>query len=262
VPRHILADGVGLHFERRGEGRPVLLLHGLGSGSHDWADSFPILEGSRTVVAPDLRGCGRSDVPDGPFEIAQHGRDVVHLLDALGLDRVDVVGYSMGGAVAFELAVNHAARVRSLMVINSAPSFEADTFRLKFEVFVRKTLLTLFGVERLAGVIAKRLFPKPDQQALRDRVTASIRENTVAAYRGQLDGLVGWTVADRLESIAVPTLVVAAEFDYSPVEVKEQYTARIKDARLVVVPDTRHGLPLEKPDEFHAILTEWLQERS
>jgi pimeloyl-ACP methyl ester carboxylesterase len=260
MPVHTTSEGVRIAYQLHGDGAALLLLHGLGSRADDWADHFDVLTPRRRCIVPDLRGHGASDSPPGPHTPTRHAADVTSLLDELGIEEADVIGYSMGGAAAFALAVASPSRVRSLCIVNSAPSFELKTVKMKMELVVRRILITTVGVEKLAGVIAKRLFPKPDQQALRDRAIDSIKRNSKEAYLDSLMGLAGWTVQDRIGELTMPTLVVAADQDYTPVAVKEAYVAAMPNARLIVVEDARHGLPLEKVDEFNAILASWLDE--
>lgn len=262
MPVHTTSEGVSVAYQTHGDGPALVLLHGLGSRAQDWADHLDVLTPHRRCLIPDLRGHGASDSPEGPHTPTKHATDVASLLDELGIEDADVIGYSMGGAAAFALAAAAPSRVRSLCIVNSVPSFELTTFKMKMEVVVRRTLIATFGVEKLAGLIAKRLFPKPEQQALRDRAIDSIKRNSREAYIDSLMGLVGWTVEDRLGELAMPTLLVAGDLDYTPVAVKEACVAAMPNARLIVVEDARHGLPLEHVDRFNQILSDWISEVS
>jgi len=262
MPVHTTSDDVSIAYQTHGEGPTAVLLHGLGSRAEDWGDHLDVLSPRRRCVVPDLRGHGASSSPPGPHTPDRHAADVISLLDELGVEQADVIGYSMGGAAAFALAAAQPERVRSLCIVNSVPSFELTTFKMKMEVVVRRTLIATLGVEKLAGVIAKRLFPKPEQEALRARAIDSIKRNSKEAYIASLMGLVGWTIEDRLGELTMPTLLVAGDLDYTPVAAKEACVAAMPNARLIVVEDARHGLPLEKLDEFNGILASWLDERS
>jgi len=123
---HIEADGVDYYYEIRGTGEPLLLLHG-GLGTVDmFAPVLPVLAENRQVIGVDLYGHGRAALTDRPISLIDLGNDMAVILDALGYDRVDVLGYSMGGGVALRLAVQHPETVRRL-VIASAP-FARDGF--------------------------------------------------------------------------------------------------------------------------------------
>src|SRR5262249_7867601 len=120
MPAIALAD-VSLHYETRGpeQGAPIVLLHGLGSSSSDWALQLPPLAARRRGIAPDLRGHGRSSRPRGRLTVASMSDYVARLLAALGAPPAHVVGLSLGGCVALALALDRPDRVRSLTLVNA-----------------------------------------------------------------------------------------------------------------------------------------------
>ncbi|MGE5139470.1 MAG: alpha/beta fold hydrolase, partial [Rudaea sp.] len=103
-----------------------------------------------------------------------------------------------------------------------------------------------------------RLFPEAGQEALRASFVERWAENDPRPYQDAMRAMVGWTVTDRLGEIKCPTLVIAAEHDYSPVAVKEAYAKRMPDARVAVIAGAHHAAPVEKPAEFNAVLKEFL----
>ena len=114
---HADVAGRRLHYLRRGEGEPLLLIMGM-SGNHlHWREPFlSELERDHDVIAFDNRGTGHSDREEEPFSIADMAEDAAGLLEALGIDRAHVVGVSMGGMIAQELASRHPERVRTLVL--------------------------------------------------------------------------------------------------------------------------------------------------
>ncbi len=114
--------GIRLHWVESGEGETVVLLHGFPDFWYGWRCQIaPLTEAGYRVVAPDLRGCNASDKPEpvDAYRLDAVGGDIVGLLDALGEDRVHLVGHDWGGAVAWWLAARHAERVRRLTVVNA-----------------------------------------------------------------------------------------------------------------------------------------------
>ena len=247
-----------LHYQQHGRGEVLLLLHGLGSSSHDWEFQVPEFSEHFRVVAPCLRGFGDSDKPAGPYSIAQYASDVVALLDHLGIERCHVLGFSMGGAIAFQLAVDRPDRVNSLIVVNSQPSFELDHWRKHLMVITRVGMASVLGMERMTRYVAKRLFPLPEQKHLRDRMIERQVKNQKASYLAALQALAGWSVKDRLHELSAPTLVIAGEHDYSPLEEKRRYVKLIPDARLEVIKGTRHGTLFERPGEVNRSVLDFL----
>lgn len=242
-------EGFSLSFEESGEGTPVLLLHGLGSSGRDWELVAPRLAARHRVIIPDARGHGRSEKPAGPYGVPLFARDIASLCERLGLTRVHVVGLSMGGMMGFQFAVDRPDLVKSLVVINSGPELVARTLRRKFEFAMRVTLLKLLGPGRLAKVLAPRLFPKPEQEALRQQAVAVLGANDPDAYLRATRGLLGWSVKERLGSISCPVLVLASDRDYTPVSEKQAYARLLPDARLQVLSDSGHAAPYDQPEQ-------------
>lgn len=250
-------EGVKLWYESHGEGPAVLLIHGLGSSGRDWEPQLPALRDFR-VVTVDLRGHGRSSRAPVPISIAHFSADLSALLAHLGIDSAHVVGLSLGGGVAFQLALDDPDRVRTLTIVNSGP--EAITGRLTALLVVGSRLLTirLLGLPKLGEKVASKLFPKAADAGKLATFVERFRDNDVDSYRASLKTLVGWTVRDRLAELHMPVLIVSADQDYTPVSWKEGYAAQIRDARLVIVPDSRHALPVERPEAFNDVLTDFL----
>jgi pimeloyl-ACP methyl ester carboxylesterase len=251
-------DGCELHYEVVGSGSPVLLLHGLGSCAADWSPQLPALAARHTVVAVDLRGHGESDRPPGPYGIPMFASDVVHVLATLALGPVHVVGISLGGMIAFQLAVDAPSLVRTLVVVNSAPAVVPRTVDQWLALKSRVWALRLLGLPRVAQKVAAINFPEPGQRRMRDALAARIAGNDPAAYRSAMNAIVGWTVANRIASIGCPALVVSGDHDYTPVSFKREYAARMRDARVAVVANSRHVTPLDQPEAFNRLLLDFL----
>jgi pimeloyl-ACP methyl ester carboxylesterase len=114
----------------------------------------------------------------------------------------------------------------------------------------------------MGEVLSKRLFIKPEQEELRQQLIERWAENDPQAYRETMRALIGWSIVDRLDTINCPLLVVAADEDYTPVATKEAYVARIPDAKLEIIEDSRHATAVEHPGQFNAIVAAFLEEVS
>ena len=106
-------------FRMAGHGSPVLLLHGLGDGSATWADVLPLLSSRHLVIAPDLLGHGESDMPPAAYSVAAYACGMRDLLSVLGVERVTVVGHSLGGSIAMQFAYQFPERCERLVVVSS-----------------------------------------------------------------------------------------------------------------------------------------------
>lgn len=129
-----------------GEGPIVLAVHGLTSNAYSWGVVAGALGGDVTLIAPDLRGRGRSNGLPGPFGIAQHADDLAMVLDAIGAEQVVVAGHSMGGFIASMFAVRHAARAGALVLVDGGPPFQAppgDTIEEQLHTFLGPSMARL-----------------------------------------------------------------------------------------------------------------------
>lgn len=257
MPR-VKVDNITLHYETHGEGEPLLMLHGLGSSSRDWDFQIPALAKKYRVIAPSLRGFGESDKPDGPYTVMQYARDAVALLNHLGIERSHVFGFSMGGAVAFQLAVEFQHRLKSLIVVNSQPSFELDHWRKHLMVLTRIGMANLMGMERMTRYLAKKMFPRPEQKSLRQKMAERYCKNDKTAYLTALRALAGWSVEDLIADITVPTLVLAGEYDFTPVAEKQSFVDKMPNAALKVVRDSRHGTPYDQHRIVNSLVLDFL----
>ncbi|MDH3588884.1 MAG: alpha/beta hydrolase [Gammaproteobacteria bacterium] len=251
-------NGIEMFYEERGEGCPLVLVHGLGTGSADWEFQFPALAKKYHVIAPDQRGFGQTEKPPGPYSIGQFADDLRSLLDHLGLTRVHLCGISMGGAVAFQFAVDNPRRVLSVTTINSQPSFELNTMTKRLMVWTRRMMARHLGLERESRIQLYRNFPGPRNRAIRRRLAGRF-QNDLEPYLAGIDAVAGWTVVDRLDQIRVPVMFLVGERDFTHPEEKAHFARMIADARVVVLAGARHAMHLERPAEVNAAILSFLE---
>jgi len=249
---------IDLYYEVTGQGEPILFIHGLGSSTRDWEPQVSFFSQRYRVVTFDVRGHGRSDKPPGPYSISLFAADTAELIKALGIAPAHVVGISMGGMIAFQLSVDAPDLVRSLVIVNSGPEFVPRTLSERMQVLQRFLIVRLVGMRKMGEVLSGRLFPKPEQAELRRTFIERWAENDKRAYTDSMRALVGWSVADQVNGIECPTLVVAADEDYTPVADKQAYVATMRRAELVVIEDSRHATPAERPEQFNQAVAGFL----
>jgi pimeloyl-ACP methyl ester carboxylesterase len=188
--------------------------------------------------------------------------DVASVLAKLALGPAHIVGISMGGMIAFQLAVDAPELVRSLVIVNSGPALVPRTLSEKLAVLTRRVALRVLGVRGLAKKVAAYNLPRPDQAALRDTLASRLAENDPAIYRASMEALFGWSVEDRIGSIQCQTLIVAADQDYTPVSAKRAYAAKLPHARVTVIANSRHVTPFDQPEALNRVLLDFLSEHT
>ncbi len=247
-----------IYWRQLGDGAPLLMVHGLGSSGADWAFQVPPLLADFRLLLPDLPGSGRSEVPTGRIGIPYAAEALWHLLDAQAGGRTAIVGFSLGGAVALEMALQRPQDVERLVLINSLPSYRVDHWRKWLELYLQIGIVRMLGLPRAARMVAARLFPLPHQAPMRERVTAVVGANPVGPYLQTARGLAAWCAADRLDRLRAPTLMIAGEHDYTPLDEKRVWATRLR-AELVCIRASRHGTPFDAVAATNACIEAFLR---
>ncbi|PSL53524.1 pimeloyl-ACP methyl ester carboxylesterase [Saccharothrix carnea] len=255
--RLILDDGE-LSYDRRGEGPPVVLLHGGGLGGVTWDRQFALLAQDHTVIRYDARGHGGSSPVTGPFA---HHEDLKDLLDGLGLDRVTLVGLSLGARTAIDFALLHPDRVVDLVLVG--PGVSGMKTEDPFIVDQVARLRAATAVDEVAECLLRMWVDGPHRSP--DEVDPAVRElcrglTAHAVSRGaftvQPDEL---HAVDRLRELRARTLVVVGDLDSSDIhgvaDLVRESAPRVEE---VVVEDAGHLVNLDRPDEFDRALLRFL----
>jgi pimeloyl-ACP methyl ester carboxylesterase len=250
--------GVRIAWESDGSGDPVLFLHGLGGGLLDWEPQVPAFAPRYRMLRLDVRGHGRSDKPRGKYEVEEFTSDAIAVLRAAGVGRAHIVGLSMGGMIALQLAVDAPAMVRSLVLVNTGPEVKAENTAERLALWQRRFLTRFMSMEKFADILAGRLFPDPGQDAMRAEFHRRWAANDPAAYRQSYLALLRWSVADRIHAIREPALVVHAEFDYTTLERKARWARKLPHARMATIAGGRHAVSMDKAEDFNRLVLGFL----
>ncbi len=250
----ISLDGVGIYYEVHGEGQPLTLVHG-GLASHTmWKCQTGDLSKSFMVITCDLRGHGESDKGDPSiYSMKLFSDDIRGLLDKLGIEKAHLVGYSMGGLVAEQFAVDHAHRLHTL-VLGGTPSKLPPSFSWLTR------LMPSFMIARIARLTVPRLAYDPKGKVAEEvtemmiqwlsqagKATIISAERAVRAYCKK--------IPTELFSISVPVLIVCGEKD--SLTNGEELHGLIPSAKLVIVERAGHYLPVERPEVFNSLISDF-----
>ncbi|MFE1508614.1 alpha/beta fold hydrolase [Streptomyces sp. NPDC058726] len=258
---NIVVDGVRLAYRDQGRGMPVIFIHGTPSHSYEWRDVVPHVEaGGFRAVTYDLLGYGRSERPvDRDTSVAAQTDLLAHLLDALDIDRADIVAHDIGGAIGLRFAVARPERVRRLMVIDSVSydSWPSPTWRriidehlddcmsMSQEAFddllTRQLAMTVADASLMTGDVL-RAYLAPHRSALG---RASFFEHQVRHY----DAKYTEEISDALGRLTMPVRLLWGEEDqWQPLRYARRLSDAIPDADLVTVPDAGHFLMEDAPE--------------
>ena len=254
-----IINGIRINYEVQGEGEPLLFIHGLGSSQLDWEEQVGKFREQFKVITLDLRGHGQSEKPRGKYTMALFAKDVIALMDHLGIEKTHLVGHSLGGMVAFEIATKKPERLLSLCILNSVPEINIFSWSTIKSYFQRQVLLNTLGMRGMAEIMSRKLFPYPKQRDLRRKLVKRFSKNDKRTYNSSLLALKGWSVYDDLHRISVPVLVVNAEFDYWPLEEKQEWMEKIPNVTSVVIEDSRHVTNFDQPQAFNEALMGFLK---
>ena len=249
-----------LYYRVRGQGENLLLIHGLGSSGADWEFQVRALERHFRVIVPDLPGSGHSPAFEGDFSIGDCADVLWALMDRLQIPLTNIAGFSLGGAVALEMALQRPRAVGRLALINTLLSYRIDHWRKWLEARMPALIIRLMGMRCAARLAATRLFPMPWQRVLRERAVDVISRMASKVYLGMAKALEGWTAAGRLDLLQAKTLMIAAEHDFTPLAEKISM-AKAVGAELAIIHGSRHGTPFDSVKATNACMLAWFGDR-
>lgn len=244
-------------------GKPaVLLIHGLGVTGESWGFQLPELIGAGyRAIVPDLRGFGKSSYPGGDNRIEDITEDMACLLSHLSAAPAHVVGISLGGAIALQLALDHTHLVDKLVLINTFAHLRPASLTTWLFYLARGMLISSLGMPTQGRLVGRRMFPGDDLAWLRQQFLRQLSQSNPQAYRSTIHSIIRFNVTDRLEEICAPTLVVTGALDATVTpEVQQLLAARIPNARQVFIRDGRHAMTVVQTELINRILLEFLSE--
>ena len=255
-----------LFFEVAGNGSPVVLIHSGITDSRSWDPQVAALAEGHRVLRYDLRGLGQSDLGHGSYSNVD---DLVMLLDAVGFERAALVGVSMGGALALDVALQHPGRVSALVLVGAGISGREppDSFKAQMDevdalferglidqVVERELEIWLYGKGRTANDV---------DPVIREAVAEMDRSNGLRFPADAKPEPIEPPAIGRLAEVQVPTLVIVGDLDVDHVqEGARVLTNGIRGARLAVMNGVAHVPNMERPVEFNRLVIDFLNERA
>lgn len=256
-------NNTNLYYQIQGQGDSLLLIHGHTLDARMWEPQMETLSPCFQVIRLDLRGYGRSDLPD-PQSSFRHAEDIRALLDHLRVPKVHAVGLSLGGNVALDFASSYPQRIKKLVLADSSLSGFPPL------PGVAESLQAIFDRARESGVEAARelWLNHPLFQPALEQPEVALELRTI------VQGYSGWhwannyppsrpidpALVERLEQVMAPTLVLVGERDIPQNQaIAELFARRIPKVQKAVVPQAGHMVNLEAPDAFNRLVLEALK---
>lgn len=246
------------------DGPAVLLVMGLAYPAAMWFRVVPVLADRYRVLRVDNRGAGETgDVPGAPYSVETMAGDLLAVLDAAGVQQAHVVGISMGGLLAQELAVTAPERVRSLCLVATHPGIAHAVIDPEVLAFVTAGRSEMTPQQAAEASIPFNYAPgTPRERIEQDWAVRFPLACSPQGYAAQVQGTLPWTRFDDLPQLHVPTLVVHGELDRLVLPDNGRLLAeRIPGAELTVVPDANHVLMTDQPEQVGALLRDWVDRR-
>lgn len=254
----VRANGLEIAYERAGAGSPLVLAHGATLDSRMWRPQLAALAGELTVVAWDEPGAGRSSDVPADFGLADYGKSLAAVIDALELGPAHVAGLSWGGTVALELYRHRPELVASLILVDTYAGWKGSLPAEEVQARVDGVRRALAAADHAFDPTLPGLFagdPPAELVPLMEAMAAGVRPESMGT------ALLVMAEADQrdlLPHIAVPTLLIWGELDArSPLTVARQFETAIPDSRLIVIPGAGHMSNLEQPEQFNDAVSEF-----
>ena len=260
-------NGLNIYYDQEGDGEPLLLISGVSSDHSSWMGTqvpYFVAAGFRVIVF-DNRDVGRTgESPVDRYPIVQLADDTAALVRLLGLGPVHVVGASMGGMIAQEMALHHPETVRSLTIVcsSASPDEYMKQVLASWKSFSQMLNREQFLQARTPWLFTRRFYEKPNAIAgYRGRVLSNPYPQTQSGFMRQCDATLAHNTLDRIRSLEFPThVIVGAEDILIPPRHSRAVAERIPGARLTVVPAAGHCVFWEQPDEFNKAVVNWLKD--
>lgn len=262
-------DGVRLHFEETGEGRPILFIHEFAGDHRSWEPQIRSFSRRYRCITYAARGYPPSDVPSDPRAYSQDlaVADAVAVLDAAGIDRADIIGISMGAFCALHVGLRHHERARSLVIAGCGYGAHPDvreSFRDESEA-----IAAAFEAEGAAGIAptyavgpARVQFQNKDPRGWAEfarLLTEHSTEGSALTMRGvQRERPSLYDLADELRALRVPTLLIVGDEDEGCLDANLMLKRTIPTSGLAVFPRTGHTANLEEPELFNRLVGEFM----
>jgi len=256
----VKVNDIEMFYIENGQGEPLILIHGLGGDHREWLMQIPVFAQKFRVIVLDLRGHGETDKTGEKYSLPTFAKDVIGLLDKLGIDKAHFCGVSMGGIVTLQIVLSYPQRVKKLILVNTTARLNEQSAKVVskwVELFRTK------GFDAYFDQVIKDVFHPSFIEANPDlikQIKEMSRNRDFQTVIKAAMGLQNFNFVDQLEKISVPTLIIHGEDDeVIPVEEAKLLHQKITNSKLVIFSKSGHATIIEKAQEFNKTVIEFLE---
>jgi 3-oxoadipate enol-lactonase len=260
----IKANNISVNYKVNGDGEPILLIHGHPFDNTMWDLQTKAFSKLYKVIAPDVRGYGKSSLPkSAPTRFEDYAKDMLALMDALAIDNFHVAGLSQGGQIIMEIFRQAPSRIKSMIFADTFASL--DTPEVKQGRYDTADRLEKEGMDTYSDEVIYKMI-KPEHVTSQPTVAAHVikmmkatsPKGAATALRARAERID--YLKDILPGINVPTLVIVGRQDeYTPVAKAEELRQNLQNCKLIIIEDAGHMPNLEHPDKFNEIVLNFLE---
>ena len=231
-------NDIELFYEVRGEGEPIIFSHGWMCDCSVWNSQIEFFSKKYKVIAYDQRGHGKSDKPKADYSIETLSNDLYSLIQKLNLEKVTLVGHSMGGMTAITFALNHPDKVSKLVLVGTSA-------KMNFSGYIQLWIMMhIFSYEY-----------DPSEQVKKEAFDRAMNTPKFVTYDCATEFMKNYDIRDQVSKIKVPTLIVVGEKDKATtVEMSRHLNREIEDSKLKIIPDSKHMVIIDKANELNEII--------
>jgi Predicted hydrolases or acyltransferases (alpha/beta hydrolase superfamily) len=265
---YISVQGIKTFYVERGKGKTLLFLHGWGASSYSWRNNFLFLCQAFHAIAIDLKGFGLTEKPKGNYDLNEFTEHVKKFIDLLGLEKVSLVGNSMGGSIAINLAYNYDKVIDRVILINSTVIANNNSIPFLFRIISIKPigeLLSFFMINKRTVVnTLNQVYYNKDkinEESIDGYYKPLKLKGTRRVLLNSLRNISKFNISDYLEKLNKKFLIIWGEKDpWLPVEHAYIIHKKIKNSKLIIIPETGHVPHEEKPEIVNEAIINFMNE--
>lgn len=251
-------NGTEIAYEMRGQGEPLLMIHGAGVPHGSFQPQYESLSSHFRLYLPDLRGHGKSAVTQAPYSMKQFADDMIGLLDSLGIEKTLILGHSMGGTIAQQMAVDHPERVKALVLAETNYGIKSDRM-LYTMVKLMDPVSRMIGLKRLSGLSVKQFSARSPQMkpfletAFQQHIDDPENFWNISQANNEFDG------KGQLSRIQCPALILMAQNNPATHRYAKYMAGHIPNAQLMEIPNAGHMLNWDNAEDFNKTVIEFFE---